>query len=219
MAYSKNITGFMFGVGLLLMQGCATPSLSMKKSPQPAKETNSASTSSALSAEKVDQKAQQQFNEALKAMQAGQDKAAEDMLLDITRNFPKFSGPYTNLGIVYYRSNRVKEAEGAFIKAIGVNQKNKVAHNYLGIIYRNAGRFDEARKAYEAALAIDTKYAGAHLNLGILLDLYLQNPDQALIHYQQYQQLTAPPDKQVTNWIADLKHRASKPDISSEAKK
>ena len=72
---------------------------------------------------------------------------------------------------------------------------------------RQRGQFAQARKAYEKALGINAAYASAHLNLGILNDLYLQNLDTALQHYQRYQVLTGDSDKQVAKWIIDLERR------------
>jgi hypothetical protein len=37
--------------------------------------------------------------------------------------------------------------------------------------------------------------------------LYLGKPEQALPHYQAYQQLLPAPDKQVDSWVADLQRR------------
>lgn len=207
MVYSNAQKWLLTAVALVFLNACSTPARTITKTP---------STDPPAAVSTVDKQAQQQFDEALKLMQAGQDKQAETMFLTLSQNFPKLSGPYVNLGIIDYRANRSKEAEARFSKALELNQDNKVALNYMGIIHRNAGRFDDARKAYEAALAVDQNYASAHLNLGILLDLYLQNSPQALEHYEKYQQLTTPPDKQVNNWIADLKQRASK--SSSEIK-
>ncbi len=210
MVYSNVPKWLVAGLALLLLHACSMPVRTAAKAPK--------GDATATAASKVDQKAQQQFDEALKAMQAGQDKQAEALLLSLTQSFPNFSGPYVNLGIINFRANRPKEAESFFAKALAINQRNKIAHNYMGVAHRNAGRFDDARKAYEAALAIDQNYASAHLNLGILLDLYLQDSNKALEHYEKYQQLTAPPDKQVSNWIADLKQRAPKPATSSGVK-
>jgi lipoprotein NlpI len=56
-------------------------------------------------------------------------------------------------------------------------------------------------------LDIDPNYAYAHLNYGILLDLYLGELENALAHYQKFQQLTPEEDKEVTKWIVDLERR------------
>jgi hypothetical protein len=46
----------------------------------------------------------------------------------------------------------------------------------------------------------------AHYNLGVLNELYLQRLDDALMHFEKYQELGGE-DEQVGKWIADLKRR------------
>ncbi|MBU1191076.1 MAG: tetratricopeptide repeat protein [Gammaproteobacteria bacterium] len=81
------------------------------------------------------------------------------------------------------------------------------AYNQLGILYRESGRFNEARAAYESALKINPDYALAQRNLGILLDIYLQQPQQALMHYRAYAQLAGAQDTEAALWVAELQQR------------
>jgi tetratricopeptide (TPR) repeat protein len=77
----------------------------------------------------------------------------------------------------------------------------------LGLAYRNTGRFELAEQAYRSALAADPAYAPAMLNLGVLLDLYLQQPAEALAQYEGYQATAAEPDAAVVNWIREVSIR------------
>lgn len=81
------------------------------------------------------------------------------------------------------------------------------AYNQLGILYRESGRFTAARAAYESALKINPDYALAQRNLGILLDIYLQQPQLALVHYRAYAQLAGEQDKEATLWVAEIQQR------------
>ncbi len=155
----------------------------------------------------ISEAAKQRYQEALSLMHSEQPAKAESILLQMTRDFPRLAGPYVNLGIIYSRSGRAKEAEQALRKAIELRPGNAAAYNELGILYRAKGRFEEAAEAYRQALKADPDYAFAHLNLGILLDIYLQRPQQALAHYQTYQKLQDKEDKEVKLWIIDLKRR------------
>lgn len=141
-------------------------------------------------------------------MKAGQDSKAEALLLAFTREYPQLAGPHVNLGITYYRSGRLEQAEQALRRALDLNPSRADAYNHLGIVLRYRGRFEEARAAYEQALKLDANYSYAYLNLGILYDLYLFAPDKALTQYQHYQDLHAGDDQQVDKWIIDLKRRA-----------
>jgi tetratricopeptide (TPR) repeat protein len=129
------------------------------------------------------------------------------MLLALTRAHPELSGPYANLGIVYFRLGKLPEATEALEKAIAINPDRAAYHNQLGIVYRQSGQLDKAREAYSRSLQIDPNYLNTHLNLGILYDLYLQDQDKALQHYERYQALLPTADAQVNKWIVDLKQR------------
>ena len=150
------------------------------------------------------------FDSALKAMLAGNDKEAERLLGQLAPKYPELSGPKANLGIVYLRSGRLAEAERVVTQAIKQHPNNATYYNLLGIIDRTAGKFTEARKAYDAALSIDANYAYAHLNIAILYDLYLHDGNKALQHYQRYQALSPKEDTQVVKWIVDLQKRMKK---------
>ncbi len=153
--------------------------------------------------------AEREFQAALTLMEGGRPQDAEKMLLAMTKTYPKLSGPYANLGILYFKSNREEKAKEAFTKVLSLNGTSGTAYNYLGVIHRNNGEFQRAHDYYQKALEIDPKYASAVLNLGILYDLYLQKPHKALKHYQQYQNLAGTEDRQVKMWIADLKNRTT----------
>ncbi len=79
--------------------------------------------------------------------------------------------------------------------------------NRLGIAYRQAGRFADARAAYEQAIAADPALADAECNLAILFDLYLDDPEAALPHFERYQALTGETDQRVAAWLAELRTR------------
>lgn len=195
----------------LTLLGCS--SLSTGKKDRPPQEEPAAVGQSRQQGDKPaapntpESKAQQQFDAGLKALQAGRDQEAERIFVELTKTFPTMPGPYTNIGFIYQRTNRLDAAQQAFSKAVELNPANKVAYNNLGIVYRNLGRFDDARNAYEKALQADPAYAPAHLNLAILYDIYLNDLAKALEHYERYKQLVPAEEKQVAAWIADLKQR------------
>jgi cellulose synthase operon protein C len=95
-------------------------------------------------------------------------------------------------------------------QAVQRRPQDAVGHNQLGIALRHKGQFDEAKVAYEQAIALAPNYATPVLNLAVLLDLYLQQPPQALTQYERYRALVPAQDAVVDKWIAELKSR--KPD-------
>ncbi len=160
------------------------------------------------------------FNDAVAAMQQKNWDHAEAALKQLAEKNPKLSGVYLNLGIVYRNKGNNEKAAVEFNRAITANTKNVNAYNQLAVLKREAGDFAAAESLYKKALAVWPFYPEGHKNIAILYDLYLSKPEQALPHYQAYQQLLAAPDKQVDSWIAELQRRlnAGKAADKAEAK-
>jgi Flp pilus assembly protein TadD len=206
-----------FAIGVVLFAalatGCATP-FGDRRVSAPSAEKAVAKPAAPVEAP-VSPALQQAYDQALAHLKAGRNKEAEQALLALAQRAPELSGPHANLGIVYHRTGRTKEAIEALNRAIRLNPRRAVYYNELGIVYRQEGKFDDARRAYRKALDADPDYALAHLNIAILYDLYLQDPKEALPHYQRYQQLLPAEDGVVAKWIIELERRlrptASKP--------
>lgn len=152
--------------------------------------------------------ATQQFEKALTLLSAGDYGPAAAEFQRLSTAYPDYSGPLTNLGIVYLKTGKLAEAEKALKAATERGDSSAAAFNQLGIVYRRLGRFKEADAAYSHALQIDANYALAHLNLGVLCDMYLQEPQRALEEYERYLQLVPNPDARVAAWIKELRGRA-----------
>jgi tetratricopeptide (TPR) repeat protein len=160
------------------------------------------------------------FHAAVVAMQQKNWDFAESTLKELAEKNPKLSGVHLNLGIVYRNKGNVEKAAEAFNRAINANMKNVDAYNQLAVLKREAGDFAAAESLYQKALGVWPFYPDGHKNIAILYDLYLGKPEQALPHYQAYQQLLSAPDKQVDSWIADVQRRlnAGKAADKAEAK-
>ena len=156
---------------------------------------------------KVPSGARVDYERALEAMKSGNINLAKNILSNLTQTYPDLSGPHVNLGIIYFRADEIDKAEESFKQALKINPDSAVSLNHLGIIYRGKGNFKEAKESYEKALDISPNYAYAHLNYGILLDLYMGELEDALQHYEKFQELAPDKDKEVKNWIVDLKRR------------
>ena len=64
-----------------------------------------------------------------------------------------------SLGSAYFRSGRLKEAEGAYVEAVKSDARLGEAYNNLAVVYLETGRFDEALASLESA-----KKAGVKVN-------------------------------------------------------
>ena len=155
----------------------------------------------------VPERAAQEFAQAVAMLEAGRTTDAELELKQLALAYPEFPGPYFNLGLLYERAGRLKEAQEALQEALKRGLPSAAAQSQLGVVERKLGRFKEAEAAYLDALKIDPSYAPAHLNLGVLCDLYLQQPERALQSFERYMELSGNSDKRVATWIAELKGR------------
>ena len=149
----------------------------------------------------------QKFDAAVVHMNAGDLAAAEQSFRALATQYPTYSGPLVNLGILEAKAGRLAEAEKTLKSAIERNASNAAAFNQLGIVYRKLGRFQDADAAYRQAVTVDPNYANAFLNLGVLCDLYLQQPQRALEAYERYLELTPSPDSRVNAWVTELRKR------------
>jgi tetratricopeptide (TPR) repeat protein len=151
------------------------------------------------------------FKDALQLLKDKQPQEAQAAFAKLADDFPEFSGPLTNLGILYAQGKQRDQALVAFNKAVADNPQNPVAQNWVGILYRERNDYARAESAYLKALKAKPDYAPAHLNLGILYDVYWKRPQDALAQYREYQRLTGGDRLIVTAWIKQLEETAAAP--------
>ena len=182
-----------FWVLMLALQGCTvTPQSEVEES---ASQVN------------VPPEAKAEFTRALEMVKASQHGVALQLFQQLAQRYPQLAGIHVNIGIIHLQNNKTENAIAALKRAVQVNPENASAHHHLGIAYRQTGQFTAAKASYLQALKINSDYANAHLNLAILYDLYLQQLEPALEHYQHFQRLSGTEDKKVANWIIDLTRR------------
>ena len=200
-------------LAMLLLAACQSAP-ETAPGPAPAMEPAPVTEISAEQSEQVSEPApeavdfyQQFYAEAVISLKKGNTEQALELLLQVSTDAPDKPYIFTNLGLAYFKLQKMELAEQAFRKAIIRNNRDAVAYNQLGILQRYKGQFEEARNQYQRAIQIDSDYALAHLNLGILFDLYLQDLELALQQYQKYLALITEEDSQVAGWIIDIKRR------------
>jgi tetratricopeptide (TPR) repeat protein len=213
------------GLALALLAGCAgapkkpakdVDNVNVVKSvrSQPAapvaaaSDTTHVTTVSATTAVQVSaQAAIKDYFAGVQMMKGGKLDDALVMFQQLSAQHPMLSGPLVNQALVLYRQDKWDDSLAIVEQALKINERNPFAWNLRGLIMRQKGKFADAREAYQRALLIDGNYAKAHFNLGILADLYLQDLELALRHYETYQTLQRKPDPAVTNWVNDLRNR------------
>ena len=156
----------------------------------------------APSADKGDPDAR--FKAALQLMKDKKRPEAQAAFAQLAADFPEYSGPLTDLGILFAQAKHREAALSSLSKAVAANPKNAIAQNWLGIVYRESGDYARAEQAYRSALTVRPDYAPAHLNLGILYDVCLKRPQEALEQYHEYQRDAGGDRPMVAVWIKEL---------------
>ena len=155
---------------------------------------------------RLDDAARRDFRRAVVMLNDGHYEQAAGLLDKVVQKSPGVSAPYINLAIAYRHLDNLEQAETHLKAALDLVPGHPAACNEYGMLYRKTGRFKEARAMYEMALERFPDYYPLHRNLGILCDLYLDDLQCALAHYEIYG-LARPDDEQVQLWIADLRNR------------
>ena len=109
----------------------------------------------------------EQAREAKEQFSRGNYLAAEKTYREMLRTAPNNVYLLSNLGVVLFRRNKLREAEDVLEQATVAAPGDSFSHCTLGTVYYTQGKYDEAIKALGAALAIDPKNHTAHNYLGI----------------------------------------------------
>ena len=147
---------------------------------------------------------EQRFQAALKLMKDHQPQEAREAFASLAHDFPNYSGPLNDLGVLQAQGKQRDQAIASFARAINANGSNAFAYGWLGILYRESGDFVHAEQAYRKAIELKPEDAAAHLNLGILYDICLKRPGDALAQYREYQRIAGSKNLMVGIWIKQL---------------
>jgi protein O-mannosyl-transferase len=80
--------------------------------------------------------------------------------------YPKYADCYNQLGLIYYKKKKYKEAFDNYTLAIQYNNTNAVFHNNIGTLFFENGDYNSALKAMLRAVELDPHYTDALANLG-----------------------------------------------------
>ena len=111
---------------------------------------------------------------------------------------------YFQLGSVYERNHRFKEAETAFRKAIELSPDFSEALNYLGYMWAERGEnLEEARQMIEKAVRAEPKNSAFLDSLGWVL-FKLGKPKEALKYIEQSVETNEEPDATLFEHLGDV---------------
>jgi|SRR5579863_972552 len=83
---------------------------------------------------------------------------------------PGAAGALVNLGTIYYRQRKYRDAEQHYQRAIDVDSNYPLAHYNLGNLFDEQGDHANAERHYMTALRLNPHYADAHFNLALLAE-------------------------------------------------
>lgn len=147
----------------------------------------------------------EQYQTGLTAMENGDIDKAESVFQDLIRGQPYMAGPYCNLALIQLKRNQYEESLKTIEKAITLSGSIPQAYNLRAQLYIHNGKIKDAEIDYLKALELDPNYATAHYNIALLYDIYYQDIQKAITHYEKYMSLLDRPDKPTADWINHLK--------------
>ena len=108
------------------------------------------------------------IGKAAEALSRKNIKKAEEIYLKAIKIGCLHEIVFSNLGVIYERTNRKKEALESYKKAISINPRFSDSHLNLGNLYREIGKTDQAISATLKSLELKPDNPKAHMNLGIM---------------------------------------------------
>ena len=105
------------------------------------------------------------FQEALDHEQHGDWPRAEEVYLKIIKKGGLHSSVFLNLGDLYQRSGRLRQAISLYEQAVSINPGLPHAHMKLGALLKEIGDLDQARKAIMHTLLLKPDNPRALLNV------------------------------------------------------
>jgi len=150
------------------------------------------------------------FQKGITLVERDKLKEAKAVFEALRAAYPRVSVFHNNLGVVDKRLGLLDEAVAAYREAIAIQPAYPEAHYNLAIVLREQGHFREAEEAYRHAIEAAPDFRDAHYNLAVLYDLYLNEPEKAIEHYQTYLASGGEGKEEVAIWIAALQKRVAR---------
>lgn len=148
-----------------------------------------------------------EFERAIVLLNHNKLDPAKDIFQQLTIDRPELAGAYANLAIIALKKNKPEKALELVNKSLTKNPKLAQALNFLAYLEQITGKIKLAEKHYKEAIANKKDYAIAHYNLALLYDIYLQDIEKAIPHYEIYMKLINNKDKNTADWLEQIKRK------------
>lgn len=162
-------------------------------------------TSSGLSPLEQSDSERDKYKKAVILLNSNKLNAAKDIFLEFNSDRPELAGPYANLAVIALKNSKPEKALELVKLALTKNPKLAEALNLLAYLEQISGEIKSAEKHYKEAIANKNDYAIAHYNIALLYDIYLQDVESAIPHYERYMSLINNEDKSTADWLEQIK--------------
>jgi Tfp pilus assembly protein PilF len=154
---------------------------------------------------KIDQTA---YQKALELMKNKSFDEAHRIFSELIASYPNLAGAYVNLAFINKAKSDDTKAEENINKALEINPNNVDALIQRAAYSQNKGEFKKVELYLLTAEAADSSNEIVQYNLAILYELYLQQYDDAIDHYENYIALSSNEDKEtVKRWVMLLERK------------
>jgi cytochrome c-type biogenesis protein CcmH/NrfG len=102
---------------------------------------------------------------------------------EVTAN-PDNYNAWTQLGHLYFDSNQVSKAVGAYEKSLELHSGSANIWTDLGVMYRRSGAPEKAIEAFDKAMSMDSSHTPSRFNRGIVLHYDLGRTAEAIESWQ-----------------------------------
>ena len=167
-------------------------------------ETASVSSSGLSPLEQSDSE-RSRYKKAITLLNRNKLDEAKEIFLEFKSERPELAGPHANLAVIALKNNEHEKALELVKLALTKNPKLAQALNLLAYLEQISGEIKSAEKHYKEAIENKDDYAIAHYNIALLYDIYLQDVESAIPHYERYLKLINNKDKNTADWIEQLK--------------
>lgn len=150
------------------------------------------------------------FKIATELLNSNELDKAKEIFMSLNNDRPDLSGPYANLAIIALKNNKPNKALELVNIALLKNPNLAQALNLLAYLEQIKGDINSAEKHYKQAIKSKPSYSLAHYNLALLYDVYFQDINSAIPHYERYMQLINGKDKSTADWLEQIKRKKEK---------
>jgi Flp pilus assembly protein TadD len=139
--------------------------------------------------ESLKDKIEEEKVQALSLFEEGEYDKSLDKWNSLIEISPQDAQIYNNLGVVFKKMGKSKEASENYKKALELNSDYPEALNNMGILMIESYDFDAAHSHFDRAIELNSQYAEPHFHLGALNE---KEGDFALAvkHYESFLDLS-----------------------------